>query len=101
MKRIEFRLSMPGRGSWNGGWWGEEKNYTITKKLPDDVAEKLLAVGSWFHRWDDGWCAGISAREMITGERRKKSDGFSGYEWMVDNILDHGDAYEKKAEVQS
>jgi len=90
MKRIEFRLSMPSTGSWNGRWSGEARNYVIYRQLTDAQAAELLdgkATGSWFHGWDDGWGAGIAARVMERGERRAKSDGFCGYDWMVTNIL--------------
>jgi hypothetical protein len=100
MKRVEFRLSMPSRGSWNGGWSGAEKNYTITLKLRAETVDKLLAIGQWYHRWDDGWTAGIAAREVPKGERLRKSDGFSGYDWMVYNILDHGDTSDKAKDGQ-
>jgi len=31
---------------------------------------------------------------MGKGERRPPSDGFNGYEWMVSNIIDHGNTRE-------
>ena len=99
MKRVEFKLSMPSRGSWNGGWSGAEKNYTIVKRLTDATADALLSKGSWFHRLDDSWCAQVSAREIRKGERLKKSDGFSGYDWMVVNIIDHGDTQDRRKEL--
>ena len=93
MKRIEFRLSMPGIGSWNGKWTGEGRNYSIARKISDKWANKLLSgkdTASWSHHWDDGWSARVSARIVPVGERLKKSDGFYGYEWMVSNILAYG-----------
>ncbi len=93
MKRVEFRLSMPGRSSWNGKWSGQDKNYSRVCKLTDAQAERLLGAQSeksWLHRWSDGWCACVTARVLAVGVRVKKSDGFSGYDWMIDNILAHG-----------
>ena len=93
MKRIEFRLSMPNVGSWNGRWSGEGRNYTIVRKISDSWVSKLLSgknSASWSHRWGDGWSAHISARIVPVGERLKKSDGFYGYDWMVSNILAYG-----------
>lgn len=95
MKRVEFRLSMPCCASWNGKWSGEDRNYTIVKKL----SEKMLSfLGiceeedvSWWYRWDDGWAAEVTARHLRKGERAKKSDGFCGYDWMVDSILRHNE----------
>ena len=90
MKRIEFTLSMPSCGSWNGAWSGASKRYAVVRMVHDEVAAPLLGKGYWTHAWNDGWCAGIKAREMKPGERFRKSDGFYGYDWMVVNILDHG-----------
>lgn len=93
-KRVEFRLSMPSRGSWNGEWSGASRNYTIVRTLPDHLAGVLMDPqgdgGRWYHRWDDGWAALVTARVMDSGERARKSDGFCGYDWMVRNIIDHG-----------
>jgi hypothetical protein len=97
VKRIEFRLSMPNRGSWNGEWSGAGRNYSIVRNLTDAKAEALLGpagAASWCHCWTDGWTASVSARVVPKGERLRKSDGFSGYDWMVRNILDHGCTYE-------
>lgn len=91
--RVEFRLTMPGVGSWNGRWSGESRDFLLWRTLTDEemkAAGMENAVGSWRYAWDDGWCAGVSARIMERGERRAKSAGFSGYEWMVKNILKHG-----------
>jgi len=103
MKRVEFKLTMPGsQPSWNGKWSGEGRNYAITRTLSDKAAEALFAGKarpSWGHRWNDGWFASIEARVVPKGERLAKSEGFCGYEWMVANILDHGDTYERKQEM--
>lgn len=96
MKRLEFTLSMPGRASWDGRWSGEDRAYLLYKMVPDAVAKRLLGPDGksyWSHRWSDGWRAGIDARVMKPGERRKKSAGFCGYDWMVSNILSHGSPY--------
>ena len=98
--RVEFKLSMPGRTSWNGGWSGEGKNYSIVRTLDNETASRLLATDyghsaqkSWSHQWSDGWCAVVTARVMLTDEREEKSDGFHGYDWMIDNILKTGSPY--------
>ena len=96
MTRIEFRLSMPGNNSWNGRWSGEGRNYSIVKSLP---ATKVLALldgkdsRSWGYNFGDGWYASVTARIVPAGERLRKSDGFAGYEWMVESILADGDIY--------
>lgn len=91
MKRVEFRLSMPNCASWNGKWSGEGKNYSKIRKLTDKTLKFLgldsKSSESWYHRWSDGWGALINARVLESGERARKSAGFAGYDWMIDNIL--------------
>ena len=89
--RIEFRLGMPGVASWNGKWSGEGRNYVIFRTLPVDRVGELEIPNSWFHRWEDGWCASVAARVMNPGERRSKSHGFCGYDWMVESIIRYGE----------
>ena len=88
--RVLFRLSMPNTGSWNGRWSGEGRNYVIVRGLKDARVAELGVPTSWYYRWDDGWGASVSARVMEKGERRPKSDGFCGYDWMVNNIIRWG-----------
>lgn len=90
-QRVEFRLTMPGVGSWNGRWSGEGENYLLWRNLTvEQMSHVEDAGGSWRYPWGDGWTANVSARVMERGERRGKSVGFCGYEWMVKNILKHG-----------
>ena len=93
MKKIEFKLTMPGKASWNGRWSGEGSNYTIIKKLSDKKVIELLPgdkAASWHYRWNDGWCACVTARIVKPKEKLIKSNGFCGYDWMVNNILLYG-----------
>jgi hypothetical protein len=100
---VEFKLSMPGRSSWDGRWSGEGKNYVIRRELSHDALARLFDAPSgvdltacrriWTHRWSDGWLAQIAARVVPAGEDLPKSDGFCGYDWMVENILRTGSPY--------
>lgn len=92
MKRIEFKLAMPGRGSWDGKWSGEARNYTLVQELDDDRASQLDGQ-SWSYGWPDGWRAEIRARIVPEGETQKPSYGFEGYDWMVASILRYGKIY--------
>ena len=91
MYKIEFKLSMPHRASWNGGWSGAEKNYTITKNIKDKTVIILgfdkTDTKCWYYSFGDGWTACVTGRIIPKGERVKKSDGFCGYNWMVDEIV--------------
>lgn len=89
MKRVIFSLTMPGRPSWNGRWSGNDHPRTQVRNLPNSIAAELHEK-DWQHSWDDGWTAHIKARLMLNGERKPKTFGFCGYDWMIDNILQHG-----------
>lgn len=91
-----FLLTMPNRGSWNGGWSGSGNYFAIIRKTGNSKADreraaKVLAHGSYYYRWDDGWGANVSVKEVSEAEARiarKKSKGFCGYDWMVDSIME-------------
>jgi hypothetical protein len=93
---IEFRLSMPNIGSWNGQWTGSKNYYAIVRtisKSDKELIEKLR--DSYFHyNFGDGWSAGITTRMVDAKEKnkiKKASNGFCGYDWMVSSILKHGE----------
>ena len=92
--KVEFKLTMPHIGSWNGKWsYGEGKNFTLQERLPQEEVDCLFEGATkahWYHPWNDGWTACITARIMSKGERSKPSDGFMGYEWMVVSIINYG-----------
>src|SRR3990167_7206260 len=92
-----FELSMPSANSWNGRWSGEERYHALTRKFTTvkggKHAAEILAQGSFYYRWDDGWSACITVKEATPAEARaatKRSVGFAGYDWMVDSILRDG-----------
>lgn len=87
---IEFKLSMPNRGSWNGSWSGEDNYYAIIKNISKDKAEKILENNSYSYFWNDGWSARVSVRQVDSKEAqrlRKKSKGFCNYDWMIKSII--------------
>jgi hypothetical protein len=99
MNRVEFRLTMPGKNSWNGKWTGEDKIYVIYKTLTKKKVEELgltTTAKSFGYSWDDGWKADVRTRILEKGEKKKKSAGFCGYDWMVSNIIMYGSAYGKE-----
>ena len=94
MQRVLFKLSMPSNNSCNGKWTGDKKNYAITKNITNKATERLkLNNGeqSWYYSFGDGWTACITARIIQKGERLPKSDGFCGYNWMVEDIWLYGE----------
>jgi hypothetical protein len=91
--RVEFRLSMPGVSSWDGHWSGGGRHYSLVRTLPADVAERLCGangIASWSYGFSDGWRARVEASKVRVGVKLKKSDGFLGYDWMVNSIIETG-----------
>ena len=88
--KVAFLLSMPNRGSWNGGWSGAGKVHAIIKDFPP---KKRPAEGSHYYSFGDGWGASVQVKHIDGIESRtlrKINAGFCGYDWMVDSILWYG-----------
>lgn len=95
---VAFELKMPRNRSWNNKWSGEANCYCILKtykgKKQEERAKKIIDGGPYHHDFGDGWGARVDVREVSTEESRrlrKASNGFMGYEWMVQTILDYGE----------
>lgn len=98
---VSFELTMPNKGSWDGNWTGTGSKYYIIKRLSNkfliskDYFQDLIKnlSDSWYYSWGDGWGANVKA-EIIDGtearKRRRISAGFSGYDWMVQEIISTG-----------
>ena len=98
---LEFKLSMPQVGSWNGKWTGEDNYYARviniskkwgTGKTAKELIKQMLDEGSFYYDFRDGWGMSVSVREVDSKEAakiRKKSAGFCGYDWAIDSILQH------------
>ena len=87
-----FQLNMPNIGSWNGQWAGEKKNYFRTRKA-SIKKQKDLDGKSFRYDFGDGWTASVLVEKIDAKEaarRRRNSAGFCNYDWMIDEILEHG-----------
>ncbi len=85
---IAFTLTMPNRASWNGGWSGAERPHVLVRNL-----KELPAKANHYYDFGDGWGANVAVQRVTVTEAknlRKKSVGFSGYDWMVDEIVQLG-----------
>jgi hypothetical protein len=99
MSIVCFELSMPNVGSRIGRWSGEGRYYVRIRKFgrskaTEEKAAKILAEGSYYYNFGDGWWASISVREVTASEAAKierKSVGFCGYDWMIDSIIRDGE----------
>ena len=99
---LSFELSMPNSGSWNGQWTGKGSKYYRHRNVSKQEAEKILQGekrNSWYYNFGDGWGASVSVEKVLSPEKNKReriSKGFSGYEWMIDEILKYGRILERQ-----
>lgn len=94
MLTVIFDLTMPNNNSWNGRWSGESDRHCITRRLKDAQAEELHGK-DFYYNFGDGWGANvhckISSGSVETRKANRQSKGFCGYDWMVDQVLKHGE----------
>ena len=91
---------MPGCNSRNGRWSGQDKLYCLVRSFTGKKGElKAKAIsdhGYFTYNFGDGWRAGIRVAivDPVQAKRlRKASQGFCGYEWMVESIINDGTIY--------
>ena len=102
---IAFELSMPNNNAWNGRWSGEGRVYARVRNVGQSKKarakwEALASERRFLHHFGDGWTACVTVREVdakTARDLRKRSVGFCGYDWMIDNIRLYGNASGKDA----
>ena len=85
---IGFTLTMPSVGSWDGKWTDEDNLHYRSRKLPKDKETELKGK-SFRYDFGDGWTAEISCKKVDVATDTKltrKSAGFCGYDWMIDDV---------------
>ncbi len=85
---IAFTLSMPGVASWNGQWTGSGKKYVRVLTI-HKAAEEIVQGSPYRYDFGDGWAASVFAVEVDAKDARRlrrQTDGFCGYDWMIDSI---------------
>ena len=93
---VSFELTMPNVGSWNGKLTGADKKYFLIKKLSKSQLANIPfkdGRASFYYNFGDGWGANVTAELVDAKEasrRRRNSKGFASYDWMVDEIVEHG-----------
>jgi len=93
---IQYTLSMPNKGSWDGKWTGESDLYARCRPHSKTWVDKFMQGKkelNWLYRWTDGWTACVTAKIIEAKEAtkvRKYSKGFCGYDWMIDSIEKEG-----------
>jgi len=92
---LKFQLTMPNNNSWNGKDSGGSGKYLIFRKVDKEQSSKLLGTNHYYN-FEDGWGSNIE----ITNDKKCKSDGFRGYDWMVDEILKFGRILDRAERIQ-
>lgn len=96
---LSFILRMPNNNSWNGKWTGDDRvyarivNFGKTKKA-EKKAKELIDNSSYYCNFGDGWGASVDVKQVDAKQARKlrsKTQGFCGYDWMIDSIRRHGE----------
>ena len=104
---LSFTLSMPNNNAWNGKWTGEDRLYVRVKNLGKTKkamahAKEMIDEGYYYYNFGDGWGAAVTVQEVDAKEARRlraKSQGFCGYDWMIDSIMSHGKIYASHEEI--
>jgi hypothetical protein len=92
---LAFILTMPGNNAWNGKWTGEGHCYAVVRSFSNTRADQI-AQRSYGYNFGDGWFARVTVKAVDATEARKlrkASQGFCGYEWMIDSIIADGAIY--------
>jgi hypothetical protein len=93
---MQYTLTMPNVGSWDGKWSGQERLYARIRYYTPTKIKEILGdkpTLSWFYNFGDGWSAQVTAQIVAAKEAakiRRTSVGFCNYEWMIDSIEKHG-----------
>lgn len=96
MTLVAFRLTMPNVGSWDGKWSGSGGEYIRVRRLSTEAAAKIVNQNYYHYDFGDGWAAGVECKQVDykqAAKYRKKSNGFRGYDWMIDEIIKYGKIY--------
>ena len=86
MKRVVFKLCLPGSGG--------SGNFFNAINLSDRTTKKILGDsnhGSWCYTFGDGTRLFVTADIAPYGKRLQKSNGFCGYDWAIDSIIRCGE----------
>ena len=92
-QKIAFRLSMPGNNAWNGKWSGDGKLYAKIRAYSSERADQIISRCDYGYSFGDGWFASVNVAAVDGAEAKrieKQSQGFCGYEWMIDSIERYG-----------
>ena len=100
---IQFTLSMPNVGSWNGKWTGADRIHARARSITPRTREEEIDGESFYYDFGDGWGASVRCKKIDSKEAakvRRRSQGFCGYDWMINDILKYGEILGTKEREQ-
>lgn len=83
---LRFEITMPNNNSWNHIDTGNKGGHFAFRNVDKTTADKLDGK-SFYYNFGDGWGANV----LVTKNRKCHTNGFRGYEWMIDEILKYGE----------
>lgn len=92
MRIYAFELTMPRFNTWNGQWSGQDKRYIKIRQFVES-SDVQIETRDYQYDFGDGWVANVKVSRIDRDKKAeliKISDGFLGYEWMIDSIIQHG-----------
>ena len=95
MIHILYTLTMPNVGSWDHKWTQAGKLHCRARSYSDKslVPAKVLSMKNYYYNFGDGWGANVSCSKIDAKAKasyNKKSLGFCGYDWMIEEIEKYG-----------
>lgn len=95
---IEFELTMPDCGSWNGKWSDAKNLHALIRNYKKEDIKKYEIKNKlekeYYYNWDDGWCACVRVKQIDSKRAkyiREHTKGFHSYDWMIDSILKYNE----------
>ena len=83
---LRFEITMPNNNAWNGVDTGNKGGHYAFRNVDKATADKLDGTNHYYN-FGDGWGANVKVKK----ERKCKTQGFRGYDWMIDEILEYGE----------
>ena len=80
---LRFELTMPNNNAWNGKDAGNKGSHFEFRNVDKKTADKLDGK-NFYYNFGDGWGANV----QVTKNKKCKTNGFRGYEWMIDSIIE-------------
>lgn len=93
---------MPNNNAWDHKWSGEGRLYCKKRTVTNETVTKILGYSTnkgFYYNFGDGWGASVNVQIVTSKDAAKmvrKSAGFCGYDWMIDEIVQHGRILERE-----